>query len=587
MYQFSKRVQDFNGGFDSVINDLKEQLSSFSNDHLLFHIYSSVFALETISDLICELRDQFPGCQIVFATTSGAVLDYEYQTGIIISVGAFEHHDSRFEVRSYDLTVTSEKAAAEKIVQFVQEHSWVKAIELCRTTHDFDVVDICSILSGLPEDIVVFGGISVPEVAVVDKLSYVADQSGKIMDQGGVITYYGGSDLHIQTYSMSGWKPIDREFTVTKSEGPVVKELDDAPANHIFKHYLDIDDDPATFKENSLEFPLLCKDHGWTLMRNVFDLDTDGGLMMATHLQPGAKVRVCFADTSSIVEGINNISKDVMQFTPDAISIVSCITRDIIWHMKDYVSELTGFKSVAPCHGFLAHGELIRENGLLALQNTQLVVAAFREGDLKDVSYPEVSLSPGSVQPLTARLSTFLSRVTAELQEMYFKVEKIAKTDALTGIGNRYLFDVVVDSAALDTLHADTKYLLMFDMNGLKYVNDTFGHIAGDAIIDAAAKTIEKVFSPYGQCFRIGGDEFAVIADFESDAALQKALKDFQNSVCEYNKAASNYTLSMAAGYAPLIDADGKLLSSTEWRTAADINMYKDKERFHVAHPGF
>ena len=165
---------------------------------------------------------------------------------------------------------------------------------------------------------------------------------------------------------------------------------------------------------------------------------------------------------------------------------------------------------------------------------------------------------------------------------MYSEVEKLAKTDALTGIGNRYLYDTVVDSVALDTLHAGTKYLLMLDMNGLKYINDTFGHIAGDAIISAAAKTIEKVFSSYGQCFRIGGDEFAVIADFERDTALKKALNDFYDGICEYNKTASDYTMSMAVGYSPLISADGKLLSNTEWRKTADINMYKDKEKFHA-----
>ena len=583
MYQFSLQVKELDNGFDHVIKELKDRVSSAPAKNILFHIYSSEFDLEKISDMIGELRHQFEGSQIVFATTAGSVFDYSYQPGIFISVDVFEYQDSLFEVHSYELSEKTEKNAAEEIVQFVHDHPWVKAIQLYRTTHDFNVNEMCRTLSQLPEDILIFGGLSVPEV-VLTRLSYVADQSGKMIDQGGVVIYYGGNDLHVQTYSMSGWKPIDREFIVTKSEGATIKELDGIPANLVLKRYLDIDDDPETIQENTLEFPLFCEDHDWRLIRNIFGLDPNGGLMIATHLHQGAKVRICFADTLSIVEGINMISNNVIQFTPDALSITSCITRDMIWRVKDYLPELSGFKSIAPTHGFLAHGELIRINGLLALQNTLMVVAAFREGDLKDVTYPEISLNFGPNVPLVARLGTFINRVTQELKDMYSEVERVATTDALTGIGNRYLFDDAVNEVSSNGEDANKKYLLMFDLNGLKFVNDTYGHNEGDEFLKTASDIIAEVFSTYGQCFRIGGDEFAVIASFENNDEMEKALDTFYGNIKAYNEA-SPYTLTMAVGYAPLVNKQGKMLTVSDWKMTADINMYLDKTKFHSIEP--
>lgn len=579
MYQFSVQVQDNDRGFARTLDDLKRQLSALPADRLLFHIYSRVFSQQVLAELIAALREAFCGSQIVCCTVSGGVRDYEYQQGVVISAQVFERPDSRAEVRSYGLADGGDKAVADQIVRFVRENAWVKAVEIYRTVHDMNTTDLCETLSGLPEDVAVFGGIVCSEV-IGGFVSYVADQSGRLMDRGLIAVYYGGSDLHIQLHRMSGWKPIDKSFTVTKAENNVIKEIDGAPAIDIYKRYLDISPDDY-FKMNVLEFPLLSQDQGHLVVRNVFTFDEDGGFTVAYDVNVGTKLKICYADAASVVEDIHAVSRELMQFTPDVVSVVSCITRSIIWRMKEYMPELQGFRSVAPCHGYLSHGELIREDGVLNHHNTILVAAAFREGERRDVSYSEMPQSTTSTIPLAARLSTFISRVTDELKDMYSEVEQAATTDALTKIGNRYLFDDVVRSVSADPLHAKTKYLVMFDLNGLKFVNDTFGHNEGDTLIRSAAETIAGAFSPHGQCFRIGGDEFAAIADFESDAALQEVMQALYAGIRAYNSAAP-YALSMAVGYAALVNDQGKMLSGSDWKMAADINMYLDKTRFHA-----
>ena len=134
MVQFSVQVQANTAGVETAVRTLSERLAdsptAFPDERLLFHLYSSVFDFGLISALISALRDRFPGSRLVFATTTGAAFDYEYQTGIVVAVEAFAHPDSRVEVCAYDLARTTEQEAAEEIAAYVRANPWVKAIKL-------------------------------------------------------------------------------------------------------------------------------------------------------------------------------------------------------------------------------------------------------------------------------------------------------------------------------------------------------------------------------------------------------------------------------------------------------------------------
>ena len=55
-------------------------------------------------------------------------------------------------------------------------------------------------------------------------------------------------------------------------------------------------------------------------------------------------------------------------------------------------------------------------------------------------------------------------------------------------------------------------YVLIFDINKFKQINDTYGHAEGDRALELVARQIYKVYGKYGACYRIGGDEFMIIA---------------------------------------------------------------------------
>jgi two-component system, cell cycle response regulator len=103
-----------------------------------------------------------------------------------------------------------------------------------------------------------------------------------------------------------------------------------------------------------------------------------------------------------------------------------------------------------------------------------------------------------------------------------------AFTDALTGLGNRrrLLSDLegVLNSRAGD----DTHLLIIFDLNGFKSYNDSFGHPAGDQLLARLGRRLSQTVTAYGRAYRLGGDEFCVLARpgrLGPDAILEPAIK--------------------------------------------------------------
>jgi diguanylate cyclase (GGDEF)-like protein len=91
------------------------------------------------------------------------------------------------------------------------------------------------------------------------------------------------------------------------------------------------------------------------------------------------------------------------------------------------------------------------------------------------------------------------------------QLRRLSSTDPLTMLGNRRGFEEAIKRAGDDT-SAGTVSLLMMDLDEFKIVNDTFGHARGDAVLVRFANLLTKIAPPGVSRFRIGGDEFALIA---------------------------------------------------------------------------
>ena len=106
-------------------------------------------------------------------------------------------------------------------------------------------------------------------------------------------------------------------------------------------------------------------------------------------------------------------------------------------------------------------------------------------------------------------VSSFMMRI--KFQRYAFEQENrfLSEFDQLTGLLNRRSYDQHIRKLSED--RGQWNMICAFDVNGLKTVNDSLGHQAGDELIIGAANCISAVFGQYGSCYRVGGDEFMAI----------------------------------------------------------------------------
>jgi two-component system, cell cycle response regulator len=101
-----------------------------------------------------------------------------------------------------------------------------------------------------------------------------------------------------------------------------------------------------------------------------------------------------------------------------------------------------------------------------------------------------------------------------------------ASTDPLTGLANRRSLTRDLDEVAADAVDGRPACLALFDLDGFKAYNDTFGHPAGDSLLARLGRSLREAVADRGSAYRIGGDEFCVLAQPEQgdvDAALADA----------------------------------------------------------------
>ena len=164
----------------------------------------------------------------------------------------------------------------------------------------------------------------------------------------------------------------------------------------------------------------------------------------------------------------------------------------------------------------------------------------------------------------------------AEVMKEKYEKERLlytSMTDELTRCGNRHAYET--DIAKLDL--QDAWAYLSMDVNGLKLVNDTRGHAAGDELICAAAETLKRSFADIGRVYRIGGDEFVVIVTGELEA-LDARLQDFDVDVAHWRGELVD-TMSIAWGY--VLSTEQAWESVHEISKAADKRMYERKAYFY------
>lgn len=177
---------------------------------------------------------------------------------------------------------------------------------------------------------------------------------------------------------------------------------------------------------------------------------------------------------------------------------------------------------------------------------------------MTQVKLPEIDVVHVSLRDVTERV------------QFIEKLESLSYKDQLTDLFNRrYFTEMVLPSLSDSDL---PMALLLADVNGLKLINDTFGHMVGDRYLIEAAQLLKKVFFDNTFVCRLGGDEFAIIVTHCSQQKIGQLLDDFRQESKAIKVAGVPVSLSFGFSYLTQLNQ-----SFEEHYKIAEDYMYRNK----------
>ena len=152
-----------------------------------------------------------------------------------------------------------------------------------------------------------------------------------------------------------------------------------------------------------------------------------------------------------------------------------------------------------------------------------------------------------------------------------------ARTDSLTGLGNRLKLLRDLELLRADEEEAGPHLLLLFDLDGFKHYNDSYGHPAGDSLLHQLGVQLRAATDGLGLAYRMGGDEFCVLAPWEPDRAPDGLIDVSRAALCADG---DGFKIGASCGYARIPDEG---LEASDALRVADRRLYAEKNSGRIS----
>ena len=130
--------------------------------------------------------------------------------------------------------------------------------------------------------------------------------------------------------------------------------------------------------------------------------------------------------------------------------------------------------------------------------------------------------------------------IAEELESKNRLLQQVASVDALTGLKNRYSYNIRIMEEIDRAKRYETQLsLLLIDMDHFKRINDTYGHQAGDEVIQTVAATLQSIIRKVDALARWGGEEFVVLLPgigLKDAKTVAEKLREKVESVVHFDK---------------------------------------------------
>lgn len=233
------------------------------------------------------------------------------------------------------------------------------------------------------------------------------------------------------------------------------------------------------------------------------------------------------------------------------------------WHNEERVNcttiipDISIFKDAEP----LVYQSL-KNRGVHSLMSTPLYLGQKFVGI---VGVENQRINTDGMSEILYMLASYVGSIVQRMK-LVKKLSVLSYQDQMTMFGNRHAMIAYVEKRKREKSIG----ILFSDVTGLKYVNDTQGHDAGDALILRACDAIKKAFSEY-ECFRSGGDELLALCEGITQ-------DEFEQRICNLRKEVEKNEVTLAIGsvWSDNSNEIDKLVSQ------AEMQMYSDKNEYYA-----
>ncbi len=542
----------------------------------LVQVFTTSAKRTFINSILAEILTLLPDATVVGATTTAVIHDGKISDDdTIISVCEFDSSEISCSVAAHPAEDTDWLLLGQKLGEDCTREN--TRMLLCHAAGpSLNAENLARGMTDNLQDTVLAGCIATVPRQGAESLVFCQND---IYDDAVVLISLSGEELLASIHFSTDWMMLGTAMEVTHASDNIVQKINDTPVREVYTRYLG-DEAVREFESTSVRFPLLVDRDGITVARLGKRLLAEGGIELWGNLYPGEKVRfgipspvVAMEDFKFLIESLHEHPCDALFVYPGQVRmhLLNSLTSD----------EISQFADTAPTAGMFTAGQFCYSPGQFSYLHYSQTTLSLTEGQDKVRDASSASLiNPFSQDTLEMRAVSRLVNTTArELEEANRSLEKLANTDALTGIFNRHKGQVVLDQEFLRARrYSRPLSLIMIDIDDFKQINDRFGHQAGDDALIHIANTIQPLIRQTDFFIRWGGEEFLIVCpetSVEGTAELAERLREAV--AAEPAPGSTNITLSIGVtSYRPE-DSQDSLLGRADKALYASKNQGKNR----------